>query len=134
MLSNRVAAKRAYHRRVEKMESLQKENSFLTQILSERQQRKQHLEALVGRSPFVRGVWDCSCLPRVALKWASLCCSDALPRSLRSKSWVSRTRLRSSCRLRHRLAALIFRLSQLIRTPSQLRKRKPNRSPNLKRV
>ena len=53
MLSNRVAAKRAYHRRVEKMESLQKENSFLTQILSERQQRKQHLEALVSRSPFV---------------------------------------------------------------------------------
>ena len=48
MLSNRVAAKRAYHRRVEKMESLQKENSFLTQILSERQQRKQHLEALVS--------------------------------------------------------------------------------------
>ena len=47
MLSNRVAAKRAYHRRVEKMESLQKENNFLAQVLAERQQRQQKLEALV---------------------------------------------------------------------------------------
>eukprot|EP01043_Picozoa_sp_COSAG02_P099904 COSAG02_NODE_36003_length_460_cov_0.933518_1_plen_119_part_01 len=47
MLSNRVAAKRAYHRRVEKMESLQKENSFLVQVLAERQQRQHKLEALV---------------------------------------------------------------------------------------
>ena len=47
MLSNRVAAKRAYHRRVEKMDSLQKENSFLLQVLGERKQRLQKLEALV---------------------------------------------------------------------------------------
>lgn len=47
MLSNRVAAKRAYHRRVEKMESLQKENRFLVQVLAERQSRQQKLEALV---------------------------------------------------------------------------------------
>jgi hypothetical protein len=47
MLSNRVAAKRAYHRRVEKMESLQKENNFLEQVLAERQQRQNKLEVLV---------------------------------------------------------------------------------------
>lgn len=52
MLSNRVAAKRAYHRRVEKMESLQKENSFLVQVLAERQQRQHKLEALVRASPY----------------------------------------------------------------------------------
>lgn len=47
MLSNRVAAKRAYHRRVERMEGLQKENNFLEQVLAERQGRLKQLEALV---------------------------------------------------------------------------------------
>ena len=54
MLSNRVAAKRAYHRRVEKMDSLQKENNFLVQVLAERQQRQHKLEALVRSSMAVR--------------------------------------------------------------------------------
>ena len=66
MLSNRVAAKRAYHRRVEKMESLQKENGFLVQVLEERQQRQQKLEALV-RTPM-----HCSQSPQGAA-WLSAC-------------------------------------------------------------
>lgn len=58
MLSNRVAAKRAYHRRVERMEGLQKENNFLEQVLAERQQRLKQLEALV-RAPILPFATGC---------------------------------------------------------------------------
>ena len=64
MLSKRVATKPAYHRRLEKMQSLQKENDFLrslllslqkendflAELLAKRQQRQHKLEALVRAS------------------------------------------------------------------------------------
>jgi hypothetical protein len=47
MLSNRVAAKKAYHRRVQKMERLQQENKLLTSVLEQRQLLHRNLAALV---------------------------------------------------------------------------------------